>query len=126
MGSQQPTAVDVAIGARIRGMRAELGQSQNDLARAIGVTFQQVQKYEKGFNRVSASTLYLIAKHFEVSVAELMGEVRSPLTPDSPVEGDLDARRVLRVWMGLNNRRRRLATRLLAELAGLPESPPTE
>jgi transcriptional regulator with XRE-family HTH domain len=126
MGAQRPTAIDVAVGARIRAVRAGLGQSQNDLARAIGVTFQQVQKYEKGLNRVSASTLYAIARHLEVSVAELMGEARSAFTPEAEIDGGLDVRHVLRDWMRLDNRRRRLATRLLAELASPAGAPSRE
>lgn len=52
---------DRAIGPRIRIARAEIGMSQDALARALGLTFQQVQKYEKGTNRVSAARLAAIA-----------------------------------------------------------------
>ena len=54
--------VDVHVGWRIRARRAEIDQSQETLAKAIGLTFQQVQKYERGVNRVSASKLYAIAQ----------------------------------------------------------------
>lgn len=56
------TAIDRGIGERIRARRLEIGMSQEKLADAIGVTFQQVQKYEKGVNRVAASTLFAIAQ----------------------------------------------------------------
>ena len=67
--------VDVAVGARIRLARKMRGRSQQALAEAIGVTFQQVQKYESGANRVSASMLARIASDLSVPVAELFGPV---------------------------------------------------
>jgi transcriptional regulator with XRE-family HTH domain len=73
----QPRSVsqlDGVIGARIRARRQEIGVSQERLAEAIGVTFQQVQKYEKGINRVSAATLYAIADALDTTVAQLLPE----------------------------------------------------
>lgn len=63
--------IDVAVGAKIRLRRKQLGISQNALANAIGVTFQQVQKYERGANRVSASALVRVAKALDMPVAAL-------------------------------------------------------
>ena len=60
--------VDQHIGRRIRECRRAAGMRQDTLAAALGLTFQQVQKYERGFNRVSASTLYEIAKTLNVAV----------------------------------------------------------
>jgi len=71
----QPRSVsqlDAVIGARVRARRQEIGVSQERLAEAIGVTFQQVQKYEKGINRVSAATLYAIADSLDTTVAQLL------------------------------------------------------
>ena len=59
--SSGPHPVDVHVGARIKLKRVFCHMSQEELARAIGVTFQQVQKYESGFNRVSASRLFGIS-----------------------------------------------------------------
>ena len=56
-----PNAIDVYVGSLVRKRRKELGISQADLAKALGLTFQQVQKYERGSNRISASKLYEIA-----------------------------------------------------------------
>ncbi|MBL8542256.1 MAG: helix-turn-helix transcriptional regulator [Hyphomonadaceae bacterium] len=61
-------AVDREIGARVRARRLEIGMSQERLAELLGVTFQQVQKYEKGINRIAASRLYDIAGALEVPV----------------------------------------------------------
>lgn len=69
-----PDPIDVAVGARIRIRRRWLGLSQTDLAKALGITFQQVQKYEKGANRVSASMLVRSAAALETTVAALVGE----------------------------------------------------
>jgi transcriptional regulator with XRE-family HTH domain len=60
--------VDAYVGARIRMRRGLLGRSQTDLATAVGITFQQVQKYEKGTNRVGASRLQQIADVLKVPV----------------------------------------------------------
>lgn len=54
--------VDVSVGSQLRLRRRQLGQSQSDLAAALGVSFQQVQKYERGANRVSASMMFHAAK----------------------------------------------------------------
>lgn len=60
--ARESTSLDAKIGARIRARRLEIGMSQEKLAEGLGLTFQQVQKYEKGINRVAASRLYDIAQ----------------------------------------------------------------
>lgn len=55
---RQPHPVDIKVGQAIRARRRDLGLSQEQLAGALGVSFQQVQKYERGANRISASMLY--------------------------------------------------------------------
>lgn len=62
--------IDQHVGWRIRQRRRSLGLSQTALANQLGLTFQQVQKYERGFNRVSASKLYEIAKILSVPLAD--------------------------------------------------------
>jgi transcriptional regulator with XRE-family HTH domain len=69
----QRDPTDVAVGARIRLARKMRGRSQQALAAAIGVSFQQVQKYESGANRISASMLARIAGTLGVPVAEFFG-----------------------------------------------------
>ncbi len=64
-----PHVVDVHLGLRIRESRRGQGVSQEALATACGITFQQVQKYEKGTNRVSGSMLWMIAQRLGTSVA---------------------------------------------------------
>src|SRR5690348_15322943 len=64
-----PNPVDLHVGARIRMRRKLLGVSQERLAEQLSLTFQQVQKYERGANRVSASKLYEIARALEAPVS---------------------------------------------------------
>ena len=73
-----PHPVDRHVGLRIRMRRKEIGVSQERLAEALGITFQQVQKYERGANRVSASKLWEIARALRTSVTyfyEGLGEL---------------------------------------------------
>lgn len=79
-----PDPIDVAVGARMRMRRKQLGVSQGALASALGLTFQQVQKYERGTNRVSASTLVRTAKALETSTSSLLGEDAGDV-PDNPI-----------------------------------------
>lgn len=62
-------SIDAQVGQRIRVRRQLLGLSQAQLAHAVGVSFQQIQKYEKGTNRISASRLYDVARVLGVSVS---------------------------------------------------------
>ena len=69
-----PDPIDVAIGARMRLRRKSLGISQGVLSERVGVSFQQIQKYERGANRVSGSMLVAIARALDSSVGWLVGE----------------------------------------------------
>jgi transcriptional regulator with XRE-family HTH domain len=69
MASKTPDPIDKYVGSRIRMRRIMLGMSQEKLGDALGLTFQQVQKYEKGTNRVGASRLQQIAEVLQVHVS---------------------------------------------------------
>ncbi|TXI12578.1 MAG: XRE family transcriptional regulator [Rhizobium sp.] len=69
MSAKVPNPIDAYVGSRVRTRRLMLGMSQERLAEQIGVTFQQVQKYEKGTNRIGASRLQAIAAVLAVPVA---------------------------------------------------------
>jgi transcriptional regulator with XRE-family HTH domain len=66
---------DIALGLHIRERRKALGISQAALAEALGITFQQIQKYERGFNRVSFSRLVLIAQALDCRIADLIRDL---------------------------------------------------
>lgn len=72
---RRPSPVDLHVGARVRLRRKALGVSQDGLAAAIDLTFQQVQKYERGSNRISASKLYEIAKALRCGIGYFFDEM---------------------------------------------------
>ncbi len=83
--------VDMHVGSRIRLRRRLLGLSQTKLGDAVGLTFQQIQKYEIGANRVAASRIYQLATALNVPVSfffDAMSPDLIPEFPESPVEED--------------------------------------
>jgi transcriptional regulator with XRE-family HTH domain len=74
------TGIDKMIGNRVRARRMEMHLSQSELGEKVGVTFQQVQKYEKGVNRVGAGRLQQIANVLETDVPYFMGDSESSPT----------------------------------------------
>lgn len=84
--------VDIHVGARIRLRRTALGLTQEKLADALGLTFQQVQKYEKGANRVGASRLFDLARVLEVPIGYFFDELTAPAPIlAAPTHGDMHA-----------------------------------
>lgn len=71
--ARTPTHIDAHVGTRIRIRRGELNMSQGHLGEQLGVTFQQIQKYERGTNRVGASRLYEIAQVLKVPLTYFYG-----------------------------------------------------
>src|SRR6204780_4757325 len=69
IAKKAPNPIDKHVGSRVRMRRMMLGMSQDKLGGALGLTFQQVQKYEKGTNRISASRLQQISAALKVSVS---------------------------------------------------------
>ena len=72
--SKGPTAMDRVIGRRIRAARESAGVGQVALAEAVGVAFQQIQKYESGKNRVAAARLFEICRVLKVPIASMFHE----------------------------------------------------
>ena len=81
-----PDPVDVHVGMRLRQRRTLLGMSQEKLAKTFGVSFQQVQKYERGANRISASRLHLLTKTLDVPVSYFFEGLQSELIPVAKAE----------------------------------------
>jgi transcriptional regulator with XRE-family HTH domain len=75
--SDKPNPIDVHVGSRVRLRRTLLGMSQEKLGEAIGLTFQQVQKYERGANRIGASRLYDLSRVLDVPVSYFFEEMTS-------------------------------------------------
>ncbi|WP_375683332.1 helix-turn-helix domain-containing protein [Bartonella sp. AP3QHHD] len=75
MQTKNPNFIDILIGKRIRQRRIAMGLSQKELGSYLGVSFQQIQKYEKGFNRVSAGCLLKIAQKLEVPISFFYADI---------------------------------------------------
>ena len=73
--SRSPNPIDIHVGARVRLRRNLLGLTLETLAKAVGVTYQQLQKYERGVNRVGASRLFTLGRALEVPVAFFFDEI---------------------------------------------------
>jgi len=76
--------IDVHVGSRVRLRRVLIGMSQTELGNRLGLTFQQVQKYEKGLNRIGASRLYEISHVLGVPVTYFFEELEDNSGPDKP------------------------------------------
>jgi len=76
----RPSPIDVHVGTRIRLRRTLLGMSQERLGEALGLTFQQVQKYERGVNRVGASRLFDLSRVLDVPISFFFDDMPEPLS----------------------------------------------
>lgn len=95
-----PHPVDVTVGARVRELRIRAGVSQQKLGEALGVSFQQIQKYEKGANRMGASRLVQVADALGAPVAALFEDVAvTGEAGEQPL--DRDASKVARDWAAI-------------------------
>ena len=107
--------IDFHVGKRMRRRRRLLGLTQQQLAEAVGIRFQQIQKYESGANRVSASRLFEIAEALDAPVQYFYeglesGQIESPVDGDS-VDADVFSQKetldLVRAYYRLNERPRR-------------------
>lgn len=80
-----PTEFDIRLGNLIQITRIRMGMSQKDLAEKLGITFQQVQKYETASNRIAASRLKSIADVFEIQMSALLNESTKPYLHDEQI-----------------------------------------
>jgi transcriptional regulator with XRE-family HTH domain len=84
MAKKGPDPIDKQVGARVRMRRLMLDMSQEKLAKGLGLTFQQVQKYEKGVNRIGASRMQHIATILEVPISFFFEELSAPGVKHDP------------------------------------------
>ena len=83
-GTGIPSPVDVHVGARLRVRRTLLGMTQTKLGDRLGVSFQQMQKYEKGTNRISSSRLYDLSRVLDVPIEFFFDEMHIAVEASSP------------------------------------------
>jgi transcriptional regulator with XRE-family HTH domain len=99
--------VDIHVGGRIRAIRKAAGLSQEKLADHLGISFQQVQKYERGTNRISASKLFEAAGLLGVEISDFFaglnaaGQVDGSTTPRQRASADVGLRRLVDLYEGL-------------------------
>jgi transcriptional regulator with XRE-family HTH domain len=120
MATRKSGPLDAMVGAKIRIFRINREMSQTALAERIGVSFQQVQKYEKGANRVGASRLSQIASVLGITVGELFeSSQEKSAASNSPVHllAEPGALRVLKAYLRTNSRVRLAIARLLESIA---------
>ena len=119
-GERKPNQIDLHVGSRLRLRRKLLNVSQEKLADALGLTFQQVQKYERGANRISASKLFEAARFLKAPVAYFYEGLARPDDPDSEgaagaetspavysLLADQDGADLASAFMKISDRRRR-------------------
>ncbi len=83
----KPSPVDVHVGTRVRQRQTLLGKTLADLGDALGLTFQQVQKYERGTNRISSSRLYNLSQVLDVPVDDVFEDMPPAMATISPARG---------------------------------------
>ena len=133
MSVKRPDPVDIEVGHRIRIERMARGLSQTALANQLGVTFQQVQKYEKGVNRVGAGRLTKIAEVLGIDVSAFFG-AKDMLAGDARESGEASplklltvsgAFRLLRAYGDIEDSNLRRAIVDLVEQISSQKQPPT-
>lgn len=137
-GSPESWSVDAHVGQRVRMRRTLLGMSQEKLGEAIGLTFQQVQKYERGSNRISAGTLYRLGQVLDVPVsfffdtysdADGLRRSRGGFQESDDSEAQISRReaRLLRLWRAapshVSDEMLSLLSALSPEIKEPPEGP---
>jgi transcriptional regulator with XRE-family HTH domain len=110
-GVLMKNSIDLHIGQRVRHRRWLLGMTQQDLAQGIGVRFQQIQKYESGANRISASRLFDLARALDVPVAFFyigLGEpARDSRSPDENALQQKETMDLVRAYYAMPEKQRR-------------------
>ncbi|RLJ59144.1 transcriptional regulator with XRE-family HTH domain [Litoreibacter meonggei] len=107
-------SVDIHVGKRLRHRRWMVGMTQGELASALGIRFQQIQKYESGANRISASRLWDTAQALEVSIAYFFYGLDAR---DSDIPDDfLDAETLIHFYRTMPDAERRLLREMAAGL----------
>ena len=122
MAKKQPDALDIKVGSKVRALRLERQMSQEKLGDALGLTFQQVQKYEKGTNRISAGRLQRIAAILEVPVSVFFADTKPSAAATESLFDLVDtgsALRLLRAYSRIPSPAlKRALTTLAEEIAG--------
>jgi transcriptional regulator with XRE-family HTH domain len=112
-----PHEADVILGRRLKSLRVRRGLSQTALGKVLGLSFQQIQKFERGAHRMRVSQVWRVADAVEVPVTELLGV---PSTGTNEITDMIDtptARRLMEAFQGLTSGERRCLAALAEEIA---------
>jgi transcriptional regulator with XRE-family HTH domain len=122
-GRQRPIDFDRVIGSRVRKQRNQMGFTQKAFAELIGVTYQQAYKYETGVNRISGGRLYMIARAFGMTVAQLLeGLDQAPLKPTGAQRHVQD---LVAAYLSLSPNHQRAVRKLVYALKPANETTPS-
>jgi len=125
MQMKKPKSVDIVVGKRVRLRRVAIKMSQEELAKALGITFQQVQKYENGTNRISCSRLYDIARALKTPIGYFFADLsnKKSTEPDHifdqiPTARIKDSAQLIKAFLKISDKSvRRKAIELMESLA---------
>ena len=124
---KRATDVDEYVGRRLRQRRGELGLSRAQLGSALGISFQQIQKYENGTNRVSAGRLYAVAQHLGVEFDYFIEGLELPAARqpnlDLPFKNDKQVITLVRRFIQISDDRARTAVVSLVGAMAMAEPP---
>src|SRR5215470_14890088 len=109
-----PDEADVILGRRLKSLRVRRGLSQTALGKVLGVSFQQIQKFERGAHRMRVSQLWRVADGLGVPVTELLGITRTNTNEITDMVDTPMARRLMEAFQGLTSGERPLAEELAA------------
>lgn len=123
-----PNSVDVHVGSRVRSRRLAVGLTQDKLARALGLTFQQIQKYEKGTNRIGAGRLQAISRILDTPVSFFfsdgpgglvakLSEARSAVAAQQSASPD-EARQLIKSFLAIRDAETRRSLMRIAVALG--------
>lgn len=118
--------VDTHVGHRLRALRTLRGLTQQDVAQGLGISFQQVQKYELGRNRISASKLFDIAKILNVPPAHFFDGLNAPNSVDTSTAKTPEESALLANYRALDKSTRDAVSNILDAAAKAQEAQPTE
>ena len=116
MKNIKPISIDRHVGIRTRALRIQQGMSQSELASELGLSFQQVQKYETGSNRISASKLYTIAKVLRAKPCYFFEGLDDDSDYSETIQLDLEATRIAALISKVSNKDTRSYLRELIKL----------
>ncbi len=117
--NQGPHPLDLVLGERLRAARVRRNFKQSDMAQALGVSAQQIQKYEAGHNRISATRLVELAAFLGVQPGDLLEKTSAPSAGPARLPSERGARKLMNAWAELTPRARSRLLELAEEMADL-------